>query len=77
MDLSTETLQNLRQDYRSAELSEQDADQDPINQFSKWFADAMNAKLYEPNVMTLATADRSGKPSARIVLLKGFDQQGF
>jgi pyridoxamine 5'-phosphate oxidase len=77
MDLSTETLQNLRQDYRSAELSEQDADQDPINQFSKWFADAMNAKLYEPNVMTLATADRSGKPSARIVLLKGFDQHGF
>jgi pyridoxamine 5'-phosphate oxidase len=77
MDLSTETLQNLRQDYRSAELSAADVDRDPIEQFAKWFKDAMNAKLYEPNVMTLATADRSGRPSARIVLLKGFDQNGF
>lgn len=77
MDLSTETLQNLRQDYRSAELSVADVDRDPIEQFAKWFKDALNAKLYEPNVMTLATADRSGRPSARIVLLKGFDQNGF
>lgn len=77
MELSTETLQNLRQDYRSAELSAEEVDKNPIEQFARWFKDAMNAKLYEPNVMTLATADRSGKPSARIVLLKGFDQHGF
>lgn len=77
MDLTTETLQNLRQDYRSAALGEHEVDKDPITQFSKWFTDAINAKLYEPNVMTLATADASGKPSARIVLLKGFDENGF
>lgn len=77
MELTTETLQNLRQEYRSAALTEQDVENDPIAQFSIWFRDALNAKLYEPNVMTLATADLTGKPSARIVLLKGFDENGF
>ena len=77
MEFSKEYLQNLRQDYRTAELLETDVDADPINQFEKWFKDALSAQLYEPNVMTLATADRFGKPSARIVLLKGFDQNGF
>jgi pyridoxamine 5'-phosphate oxidase len=77
MDLTIETLQNLRQEYRSAALTEQEVDKNPIAQFSTWFTDAMTSKLYEPNVMTLATADISGKPSARIVLLKGFDDEGF
>jgi pyridoxamine 5'-phosphate oxidase len=77
MELTKESIQNLRQDYRAAELSEADADQNPIAQFNKWFKDALDAKLYEPNVMTLATADLSGKPSARILLLKGFDNSGF
>jgi len=77
MDLTIETLQNLRQDYRAAALTEQEADKDPISQFASWFTDAMTAKIFEPNVMTLATADKSGKPSARIVLLKGFNEQGF
>ncbi|WP_316766761.1 pyridoxamine 5'-phosphate oxidase [Pedobacter frigiditerrae] len=77
MELTKEMIQSLRQDYRSAELSEKDADKNPIKQFEKWFAAAMDAQLYEPNVMTLATADKSGKPNARIVLLKGFDENGF
>lgn len=77
MDLTIETLQNLRQDYRSAELTAEEVEKNPMVQFAKWFTDAMNAKLYEPNVMTLATADQSGKPAARIVLLKGFDEKGF
>ncbi|MHA4895063.1 pyridoxamine 5'-phosphate oxidase [Pedobacter sp. PWIIR3] len=77
MELTKENLQNLRQDYRAASLSEDDVDGNPILQFKKWFADAVDARLYEPNVMTLATADTEGKPSARIVLLKGFDQDGF
>lgn len=77
MELTKETLQNLRQDYRAAELNESDVNKNPIQQFERWFADAMKAQLYEPNVMTLATADRSGKPNARIVLLKGVDQNGF
>lgn len=77
MDLTIETLQNLRQDYRAAALTEQEADKNPISQFAVWFTDALTAKIFEPNVMTLATADKSGKPSARIVLLKGFNEQGF
>jgi pyridoxamine 5'-phosphate oxidase len=77
MELTKESLQNLRQEYRSAELLEQDVDQNPIQQFKKWFEQALNSKLYEPNVMTLATASAEGIPSARIVLLKGFDEDGF
>lgn len=77
MELTKENIQNLRQDYRAAELSEADIDKNPIAQFAKWFKDALEAKLYEPNVMTLATADLSGKPSSRILLLKGFDEEGF
>lgn len=77
MELTKEMIQSLRQDYRSAELSEKDADKNPIKQFEKWFSAAIDAQLYEPNVMTLATADKSGKPNARIVLLKGFDENGF
>jgi pyridoxamine 5'-phosphate oxidase len=46
-------------------------------QFGRWFADAKAADLIEPNAMTLATADAGGRPSARMVLLKGFDQRGF
>jgi len=77
MELTKETLQNLRQDYRAAELTEKEVDKNPIKQFEKWFSAALAAQLYEPNVMTLATADKTGKPNARIVLLKGFDEQGF
>lgn len=77
MKLSKEMVQNLRQDYKTAELSEKDVVKNPIEQFEKWFSDAVNAQIYEPNVMTLATADKSGRPNARIVLLKGFDQDGF
>jgi pyridoxamine 5'-phosphate oxidase len=77
MELTKEMIQSLRQDYSAAELTEKEADKNPIKQFEKWFTDALKAQLYEPNVMTLATADKSGKPNARIVLLKGFDEQGF
>lgn len=77
MDLNKINLQDLRQEYRAAQLTEQDVESDPILQFEKWFNAAVAAQLYEPNVMTLATCDRFGKPSARIVLLKGFDENGF
>jgi pyridoxamine 5'-phosphate oxidase len=77
MELTKENIQNLRQDYLAAELAEQDVDRDPIAQFQSWFKDAIGAQLYEPNVMTLATSDRFGRPSARIVLLKGVDKDGF
>lgn len=50
---------------------------DPYTQFARWFADALAAQVLEPNAMTLATADAGGIPSARVVLLKGFDSHGF
>lgn len=77
MELTKENIQNLRQDYSAAELAEADVDKNPVVQFGKWFKDALDAQLHEPNVMTLATADLTGKPTARILLLKGFDEDGF
>ncbi|MBC8986562.1 pyridoxamine 5'-phosphate oxidase [Pedobacter sp. N36a] len=77
MELNKQNLQDLRQEYRSAELAETDVENNPILQFKKWFTEAVDAKLFEPNVMTLATANASGKPAARILLLKGFDEDGF
>jgi pyridoxamine 5'-phosphate oxidase len=59
------------------ELSEQDVDADPIKQFARWFTDAEAAGLKLPNAMTLATATADGVPSARVVLLKEFDRDGF
>jgi pyridoxamine 5'-phosphate oxidase len=70
-------LQKLRKEYTRAGLKESDADPDPIKQFHKWFDEALAADLYEPNAMTLATATLDGRPSARVVLLKGYDERGF
>lgn len=75
--MEQEAIENLRRDYRAATLAEADVNPNPIKQFDKWFNDAINAKLYEPNAMTLATATNDGRPSARIVLLKGFSDDGF
>ena len=70
-------VSDLREEYTRAGLREADAHHDPIEQFRRWFDEALAANLYEPNAMTLATATRAGKPSARVVLLKGFDEKGF
>ena len=70
-------LRKLRKEYTRAGLHESDADPDPIEQFRRWFAEALAADLHEPNAMTLATATPDGKPSARVVLLKGYDERGF
>jgi pyridoxamine 5'-phosphate oxidase len=72
-----EELHKLRVDYGAGELNEADVAADPIEQFGRWFADAKSAGVYEPNAMTLATADHLGRPSARIVLLKDVDASGF
>ncbi|BBL79726.1 pyridoxine/pyridoxamine 5'-phosphate oxidase [Rubrobacter xylanophilus] len=70
-------LAGLRQEYTRAGLSEADADPDPLRQFGRWFDEALAAGLHEPNAMILATATSDGRPSARTVLLKGFDERGF
>jgi len=75
--MTTLDLAALRRDYALATLNERDVDADPIRQFERWFADAAAARVPEPNAMTLSTATRDGVPSARIVLLKGVDANGF
>ena len=70
-------IADLRRIYALAAFSEQDAAADPFEQFGQWFDEVINAQLHEPNAMTLATADATGRPSARTVLLKGFDSHGF
>jgi pyridoxamine 5'-phosphate oxidase len=70
-------IADLRLNYSLKELNESEVHADAIAQFQSWFGDALTAQLPEPNAMTLATATRDGIPSARIVLLKGCDRQGF
>lgn len=70
-------IQDLRREYVGAPLDETSAADDPIEQFRRWFDDALAAGIDDPNAMTLATAGTDGMPSARIVLLKGFGAAGF
>jgi pyridoxamine 5'-phosphate oxidase len=67
----------LRIDYKRETLDESAVAPDPFRQFERWFDEAVKAEVPEPNAMTLATADAAGRPSARVVLLKGFDDRGF
>ena len=71
------SLADLRTEYSLAGLSEKDVARDPFRQFEKWFQEAEAAKIHEPNAAVLATAARDGRPSARMVLLKGIDGRGF
>jgi pyridoxamine 5'-phosphate oxidase len=73
----TDAISQLRVSSSSQELDESDIDPDPFVQFNRWMQNALDAKLRMPNEMTLATADRRGRPAARIVLLKGLDDRGF
>jgi pyridoxamine 5'-phosphate oxidase len=69
--------EDLRIDYARGQLGEGDVLPDPIQQFGRWFEEVRAAKVPEPNAVTLATAEASGAPSARVVLLKAFDARGF
>lgn len=68
---------DLRREYTFADLNGSDLDPNPFKQFEKWFQQAVDAKIDLPDAMTLATVTKDGKPSARIVLLKDFDEHGF
>jgi pyridoxamine 5'-phosphate oxidase len=70
-------LAHLRKDYALKTLDEKDVDRDPMKQFGVWMVEAIHAQVPEPTAMTLATVDAQGRPSARIVLLKGVDPKGF
>jgi pyridoxamine 5'-phosphate oxidase len=75
--ISSSQISALRRNYSLQALSETDVLPNPLSQFAIWFEEALNSQLTEPNAMTLATADQHGRPSARTVLLKGFDRNGF
>jgi len=70
-------LAHLRSEYALKTLDEREVDRDPMKQFGVWMVEAIHAKIPEPTAMTLATVDGEGRPSARIVLLKGVDPRGF
>ncbi len=70
-------LSDLRKSYELAELDESQASSEPLVQFRQWLDEALKAELPEPNAMTLATVGEDGRPSTRIVLIKGLDQRGI
>ena len=70
-------LAALRKSYERAELDESSAHSDPLQQFALWLQQALDAHLPEPNAMTLATVGANGRPSTRIVLIKGLDARGI
>jgi len=70
-------LAGLRREYSQKSLSRSTVDPDPFEQFAVWMNEALSAEIADPTAMTLATADSDGKPSARVVLLKGVDENGF
>ncbi|MBI1379990.1 MAG: pyridoxamine 5'-phosphate oxidase [Planctomycetaceae bacterium] len=71
------SIADLRREYERHGLLEHEVHGEPMGQFARWFEAAREAGVLEPNAMVLATSDRSGRPSARVVLLKGLDERGF
>lgn len=75
--MSDQTLSGLRKDYERGEFDETMAAQAPLDQFRQWLDEAIAAKVPEPNAMTLATVGANGRPSTRVILIKGFDSRGL
>ncbi|MEV8393660.1 MULTISPECIES: pyridoxamine 5'-phosphate oxidase [unclassified Streptomyces] len=67
----------MREQYRTTPLLEKDLTPAPMEQFARWFKDAVSAGVHEPNAMVIATATPDGRPSSRMVLLKAYDDRGF
>ena len=70
-------IAQLRKSYERAALDESASHEDPLKQFEQWLGEAIDARLPEPNAMTLATVGADGRPSTRIVLIKGCDERGI
>jgi len=70
-------IASLRKSYERDELDESAAEADPLLQFQRWLAQALDAQLPEPNAMTLSTVGEDGRPSSRVVLIKGVDARGL
>lgn len=74
---TTDYIYALRSEYESTRLDKATASRNPFEQFEIWLAEAIAAEVDEPNAMVLSTATAQGKPSGRVVLLRGFDRKGF
>ena len=70
-------IADLRKSYERAELDETRCHADPLRQFGQWMEEALAAEIPEPTAMTVATVDAAGRPSTRVVLLKGYDERGL
>ena len=77
MNSLNEYTKNLRRDFQKTSFDEKDADNNPFKQFEHWFEESIKSKLIEPNGMMLSTVAKNGKPSSRIVLLRGLKDNGF
>jgi pyridoxamine 5'-phosphate oxidase len=75
--MDKQQLAALRKSYERAELNEEASAADPLKQFDTWLQQAIDAQLPEPNAMTVATVGADGRPSTRVVLIKGFDARGI
>ena len=75
--MNNKQIASIRKDYSLKQLSERDVESNPIAQFTNWFNDALTAEVNEPNAMVLSTVSSEGRPASRVVLLKGFDENGF
>lgn len=77
MENTNNYINTLRRDYSKHELDESHVDKNPLAQFDAWFKDAVKAEVHEPNAMVLSTVSSERKPSARVLLLRGFNEKGF
>lgn len=77
MNSLNEYTKNLRRDFVKTSFDEQNADNNPFKQFEVWFEEAVKGKAAEPNGMVLSTVNKKGRPSSRIVLLRGLGNNGF
>jgi pyridoxamine 5'-phosphate oxidase len=70
-------LEGLRQEYKRSQLLEASVDKNPVRQFEQWFDEAAKSGICEPNAVTVSTVNKDGRPSSRVVLLKGISDGGF
>ena len=77
MSEPTQNIADLRKSYERAELNEEASHADPLKQFDQWLNEAISGQVPEPNAMTLATVAGNGRPSTRVVLVKGYDERGM
>ena len=75
--LENKKIQDIRINYKQKSLDLKDVSLSPFDQFDKWFSETMKSEILEPTAFILATADMNAKPSARALLMKGYDGSGF